>query len=72
MEKHPNDVVPDGAADPGPPAAKSHKVPALRLRSGGEDIVGERIVQQKLRIYARGQAQLVLRGPFQANNAVHS
>ena len=38
-------VIPDGAADPGPPAAKSHKVPALRLRSRGDDIVGEKNVQ---------------------------
>lgn len=47
-------VIPDGAADPGPPAAKFKGVPALRLRHGGDEIVGE--ITQTMRCIPEGMA----------------
>ncbi len=38
--------------------------PRSPLCSDGDDRMGERNAQQKLRIYTRGQAQLLLRDPF--------
>ena len=35
-------------------------------RSGGDDGAVERSAQQQLRLYGRGQAQLLLRDPFGA------
>ncbi len=47
-------VIPDGAADPGPPAAKFKGVSALRLRYGGDEIVGE--ITQTIRCIPKGMA----------------
>jgi hypothetical protein len=41
MKPYPKAIIPDGAADPGPCAAKFYGVPALRSRFGGDDFVGE-------------------------------
>ncbi len=39
MSTYKIDVIPDGAADPGPPTAKSHEVPVLRFAPAGVTVI---------------------------------
>ena len=45
-------VIPDGEADPGPCAAKSLGVPALRFRFGGDNIVLDRILASRVLVHS--------------------